>query len=115
MNAETTRRLFLPAWGEGVPLEVHPAALPSRVQDTRGGGLDALVCVADDELHAAQTAPDELAEDVRPEGFPASEGPMDMPSTSRRPSVLTPTAMVSATETIRPPCRTFRYVASIQR
>lgn len=31
----------------------------------------------------------------------ASEGPMSMPSTSRRPSLLTPTAMITATETIR--------------
>jgi len=29
----------------------------------------------------------------------ASEGPMSMPSTSRRPSLLTPTAMITATET----------------
>ena len=28
----------------------------------------------------------------------ASDGPMSMPSTSRRPSVLTPTAMMTATE-----------------
>jgi carbamoyltransferase len=38
----------------------------------------------------------------------ASEGPMSMPSTSRRPSLLTPTAMMTATETMRPPRRTFR-------
>ena len=37
----------------------------------------------------------------------ASEGPMSMPSTSRRPSVLTPTATITATETIRPFWRTF--------
>ena len=32
----------------------------------------------------------------------ASEGPISMPSTSRRPSLLTPTAMITATETMRP-------------
>ena len=32
---------------------------------------------------------------------------MAMPSTSRRPSLLTPTAMMTATETIRPAWRTF--------
>jgi hypothetical protein len=32
----------------------------------------------------------------------ASEAPIAMPSTSRRPSPLTPTAMMTATETIRP-------------
>ena len=33
----------------------------------------------------------------------ASEAPISMPSTSRRPSQLTPTAMMTATETMRPP------------
>jgi hypothetical protein len=37
----------------------------------------------------------------------ASEAPIAMPSTSRRPSVLTATAMVTATETMRPASRTF--------
>ena len=37
----------------------------------------------------------------------ASEAPIIMPSTSRRPSVLTPTAMITATETIRPFWRAF--------
>ena len=37
----------------------------------------------------------------------ASEAPIAMPRTSRRPSVLTATAMVTATETIRPASRTF--------
>ncbi len=37
----------------------------------------------------------------------ASDGPMSRPSTSRRPSVLTPTATMTATETIRWFWRTF--------
>jgi hypothetical protein len=37
----------------------------------------------------------------------ASEAPIAMPSTSRRPSVLTATAMVTATETILLASRTF--------
>ena len=37
----------------------------------------------------------------------ASDGPMSMPSTSRRPSALTPTAMITATETMRWLRRTF--------
>ena len=44
----------------------------------------------------------------------ASEVPIAMPSTSRLPSAFTPTAMVTATETMRPAWRTFRYVASTQ-
>src|SRR5690606_39940464 len=38
----------------------------------------------------------------------ASDVPISMPRTSRRPSVLTPTAMMTATETMRPPRRTLR-------
>jgi hypothetical protein len=45
----------------------------------------------------------------------ASEGPIAIPSTSRTPSVLTATAIITATDTIRPASRTFRYVASIHR
>ena len=37
----------------------------------------------------------------------ASEGPTSMPSTSRRPSSLTPTAMITAFETMRLFSRTF--------
>jgi hypothetical protein len=37
----------------------------------------------------------------------ASEGPMSMASTSRRPSVLTPTATMTATDTMRWLRRTF--------
>jgi hypothetical protein len=38
----------------------------------------------------------------------ASEAPVAMPNTSRRPSVFTPTAIITATETIRPASLTFR-------
>src|SRR5512144_2430152 len=38
----------------------------------------------------------------------ASDGPMCRPTISRRPSVLTATAIIAATETIRPAARTFR-------
>jgi hypothetical protein len=37
----------------------------------------------------------------------ASEGPMSIPSISRRPSLLTPTATITATDTMRPFWRTF--------
>ena len=45
----------------------------------------------------------------------ASDGPMCSPTISRRPSVFTATATIAATETIRPPSRTLRSVASSQR
>src|SRR6201987_2070184 len=45
----------------------------------------------------------------------ASEGPICSPTISRRPSVLTATAIIAATETMRPPSRCFRYVAPSHR
>jgi hypothetical protein len=38
----------------------------------------------------------------------ASEGPIWSPTISRRPSVLAVTAIIAATETMRPPSRCFR-------
>jgi hypothetical protein len=38
----------------------------------------------------------------------ASDGPIPSPTISRRPSVETATAIIAATETMRPPSRTFR-------
>ena len=38
----------------------------------------------------------------------ASDVPISMPSTSRLPSALTPVAMMTATETMRPPRWTFK-------
>ena len=62
--------------------------------------------VGDDQLDAAQAAPGQAAQEVR-QKVSASEAPTAMPRTSRRPSPLTPTAMVTATETMRPASRTF--------
>src|SRR6266851_1848458 len=44
----------------------------------------------------------------------ASDGPISMSSTSRRPSLLTPTATITATETIRPLSRTL-YVGGVDQ
>ncbi len=62
--------------------------------------------VGDHQLHAAQGASGQgkqgrhTASTVQ--NVSASEAPTAMPSTLRRPSPLTPTVMVTATETIRP-------------
>src|SRR5262245_19089515 len=45
----------------------------------------------------------------------ASDGPTSSPSNSRRPSVLTAKAIITATDTILPDWRAFTYVASIHR
>ena len=44
----------------------------------------------------------------------AAEVPTSIPKTSRRPSVLTPTAMMAATETIRPP-RLKRFAGNLNQ
>jgi hypothetical protein len=92
--------------GERVAHEVDAAALPGGAEHARDGGLDAFAGVGDDELDAAQAAAASLRRNAV-QKVSASDGPMSMPSTSRRPSVLTPTATMTATETMRPFWRTF--------
>lgn len=86
----------------------HAAALPGRVENLSDRGFDPLIGVGDDELDAARAAPREIAKERGPERVSASDGPMSMPRISRRPSLLKPTAMITATEMIRPFWRTFR-------
>jgi hypothetical protein len=46
-----------------------PAALPARALQHRGdGALEALVAVADHQLHASQTTCDERSQEAQPEG-----------------------------------------------
>jgi hypothetical protein len=69
-------------------------------------GLEALVRVGDDQLDVAEAALPELAQEGRPESFGLRRA-VSIPSTSRRPSLLTPTATITATETTRLFRRTF--------
>lgn len=82
------------------------AALPTGVEHLGDGGLHDLVRVGDDQLDATQAAASELAQKRRPErlGF---GGTISMPRTSRRPSLSTPTATITETETMRPFWRAF--------
>jgi len=86
--------------------EVDAATLPAGVEHLGHSGLDALAGVGDDELDAAQAAAGELAQERGPERLGLG-GAIIMPRTSRRPSLLTPTATITATETMRPFWRTF--------
>ena len=88
--------------GERVAHEVHAAALPGRAEHLGDRRLDALVRVGDDELHAPAGRAGRACAGSAVQKVSASEGPMSMPSTSRRPSLLTPTATITATETTRP-------------
>src|SRR6202043_1811818 len=60
---------LLAGMSQHVAHEVDAAALPGRVQDLRDGSLKPLMGIRDDELDAAQTAPRELAQEVRREGL----------------------------------------------
>ena len=88
--------------GQHVAHEVHAAALPGGVQHLGDRGLQPFMGVRDHQLDAAQAAPGELAQELGPEGLGLRRRRSSMPSTSRRPSPLTPTAMITATETMRP-------------
>lgn len=92
---------------QSIPHEVDPATLPSRIQHLANGRLDALMGIGDDELHASQAPGVSLRRNSVQIGS-AWDVPISNPSTFRRPSALTPTAMMVATETVRPPRLTFR-------
>ena len=96
----------LAGMGERVAHEVHPAALPGGAEHAGDRGLDALVRIRDHQLDAGRPRRFSLRRKSI-QKVSASEAPIAMPSTSRRPSVLTATAMVTATETMRPASRTF--------
>ena len=86
-----------PGMGKGIALEVNPAPLPGGAKNLRDGSLDALVRIADDQLYAPQAAPRQLAQELRPDWLGLGV-PISKPKTSCRPSVLTPMAMMTATE-----------------
>ena len=101
---------------EGIALEVNAAALPSRGQHAGGCGLDALMRIANHQFHATEAAPDEIVQELGPEGFslsgadrharylaPAVHCPAGASEECCREGVSTPTASVTATDTIRPP------------
>jgi hypothetical protein len=79
MKAETTRLPLLPAWARGLIAryrlrliereahKMHPAALPGGRQHLRDRRLDALVGVGNDQLHPAQAAPGQFAQEAGPE------------------------------------------------
>ena len=93
--------------GQGVPHQVDAAALPGGAEDAGDRLLEAFVGIGDDQLHAFQAAPDQALEEARPERLRLRRADLS-PMISRRPSVLAATAIIAATETIRPPSRTLR-------
>ena len=59
----------LAGMGQSIPLKMHPTALPRGGEHTGGGGLDALMRIADHQLHARQAAAHEIAQELGPEGL----------------------------------------------
>ena len=102
MKAVTTRRALFPAWTETLTMKwtrqrcqtdplmiLETAALmPSWASETTNFT----------PLRPRRTSPRRKSV----QNVSASEGPTYMPRTSRRPSVLAPTATMTTTETMRP-------------
>jgi len=100
--------------GQDVAHEVDAAALPCGAKHPSDSGLNALIGIGDHQLHASEASAGQLAQELDTDRL-ASEVSISMPSTSRWPSALTPTAMVAATETMRPPRRIRKMVSNSTR
>ena len=59
----------LPGMGKDVAHEVHAAALPASAQHLGDGGLDLFKGIGDDQLHAPEPAPRQLATEGGLDGF----------------------------------------------
>lgn len=81
--------------------EVDAAALQAGAKDFRDGGVDALVCARDHQIHVPQAVSDQFAQerDPDPRGLGSA---ISIPRSLRRYSVFTPTELMTATDAIRP-------------
>ena len=86
--------------------EVDAAALPCGVQNLGDGSLQPSWASEMTSLTPRRPRRASLRR-KSVQKVSASDAPIARPSTSRRPSPLTPTAMITATETMRPSRRAF--------
>ena len=100
------RALRGPTWASALRMKCTRQRCQVERQHLGGGRLQPFVRIGDDELDAAQAPARQRAQELGPERL-GLRGPTAMPSTSRRPSPLTPTAIITATDTILPLSRTF--------
>ena len=107
MKAETTRRPLLPCVGERIAHEVDAGRVANWWSAPSIRGLDAFVASKTTSLTPRRPRRRSLRKNSV-QNVSAPEGPMSRPRISRRPSLLTPTAMMVATETMRPFWCTFR-------
>jgi len=98
---------------------MNATPLPGSAHDAADRGLQPLVRVGDDELDPTQAALNEALEERAPEGLGLARTDVQahhfgshrasaMGARSRLPSVFTATAIMAATETMRPPSRCLR-------
>ena len=92
--------------GEQVAHQMHAAALPRGIQHPGNCGLQSFMGIGDHQLHATQATASELAQELGPECLGLGE--TDIHAEDLAPAVVVdPTAMITATETMRPAWRTF--------
>lgn len=91
--------------GHRVAHEMHPAALPSHLEDLGDRRLDAFMTVRYPQLYSRKPRRIRLRRKSA-QSSSASGGPTHIPRTSCPPLVLTATAIITSTEMIRPASRT---------
>lgn len=90
--------------GERVAHLMHAAALPGRAEDAGDRRLQPLMGIGDDALRALQAARHQALEEVGPE--PLRPGRADVQADDLVPPFgVQATAIMAATETMRPPSR----------
>ena len=107
MKAATHAAALAAGIGPEIANGMHAAALPDGVKNFGYGSFKPHMCVRDHKLDATQAAACQAAQKFAPERFRLRRS-IAMPCTTRLLSELTPEAMVTDTETMRPASRTFR-------
>lgn len=106
MRADTTRRPLVPACASALRMKCtrgrHPVAQITRVMAAFSPWCASEI----NSFTPRKPRRASLRRNPVPNGS-ASDGPVSMPSTSRRPSLLTPTAIMTANEMILPFWRNF--------
>ena len=92
-----------PGVSQQVALRVRPVVLPGCVQHADGGRLQSFMGVGYHQLDPRRRPRRVSLRRKSSQNVSASEQPISMPSTSRRPSLLTSTAMDTTFQTTRRP------------
>src|SRR3954453_13791887 len=101
MKAETTRRPLLPAWASALRMKCTRQRCQVALRTFDTAALMPSCASETTSLTPLRPRRASLPRNAA-QKVSASDGPMSMPSTSRRPSPFTPTATITATEMMRP-------------